>query len=348
MFTSSDNSTATQASEADTLRKQGIFSGAIERFNDILREDSRNAWAYAHRGAAKSSILELEGAVQDLDRAIAIRKEEGREYPWAHAHKGEAYRVYARYHMWRSGRARQLEDLLKRSDESFEAALAGRADYPWASAHHAATCTYRYAIGRHIHRLDEKDYEPFAELAVQRFDQALHSDPSYSWAFAFKAFLSMMRDDASRAVPDRALAGMDERLLVLEPLSALRNYEHRYEDAARAGWLQLQEDPHAVIASYFAASSLSALEKEGRGPGQKTVDAAIGQAHALLRHREILTGTLRAALEYQRDGDIGPIREALRKLKAEPDLETYFLVNLDSSLEGLRKEHPDWFKPQST
>lgn len=336
-----------KAAEADKLRARGIYSASIELFNDVLREDSRNAWAYAHRGAAKGAILELEGAVQDLDKAIALYRAEGREYPWAHAHMGEAYRVYARYYLWRIGRSREVEDLLKRADESLDTALAQRPDYPWAAAHHAATCTYRYAISRHVQRVPQSECEPFAERAIIRFDQALKSDPSYSWALMFKAFLGMMRDDANKVVPDELLEGMEDRLLVLEPLSALRNYEHRYQDAARAGFLRLQKDPHAVIASYFAAASVVALEREGRGPGSSTVNAVVGQAYTLLRHRETLARTLRAALDYLRDGDVTPIREALEKLKAEPDLETYFLVNLDSSLEGLRREHPDWFMPPS-
>ena len=92
-----------RAREADELRTKGIYSEAIERFNDVLSEDRTNAWAYAHRGAAKGCILELEGAIEDFDRAIELQRRQGRGYAWAHAHKGEAYRLYSRYHLWRTG-----------------------------------------------------------------------------------------------------------------------------------------------------------------------------------------------------------------------------------------------------
>ncbi len=366
MSMSCDESGKRLAAEAETLRTKGVYSEAIWRFNNVIdaygEDDPNAAWAYAHRGAARAAIHDLGeldlgskdlsgGAIADFEKARQLRRPN--PYPWALAHEGEAYRLYAQYHIFKNGRGDEVYlDLLERSYKLFTEALDHQEEYPWALAHCGATRTYQHIICQLVNRHSKN--ERFAEDAEDLFNKAIESCPAYPWAYAFKAFLMAIRCKPNEARENMAyglLIDVNQRLEVLEPSSALFNYKGDYERSTHTGWLRLQKDPFAIIASYFTAVGAKVLDNPMHQPIGCTARKAIFEkAQTILRHRMVLARTLDAALTYHKDPQCNEeaFVKALKELQEDPDLETYLILNLDSTLHDMRKKHPELFRPKDS
>ncbi|KAI9338912.1 hypothetical protein DFJ73DRAFT_798110 [Zopfochytrium polystomum] len=71
----------------------GDFRGAIAHFSDAVAIDPNNAVLFSNRSAAHASLRDYQAALDDADRAVALKKE------WAkgHSRRGAALQGLARY-----------------------------------------------------------------------------------------------------------------------------------------------------------------------------------------------------------------------------------------------------------
>lgn len=113
----------------------------LTNFNQAIAQDPKNSWALAHRGETYRLLARYQEALADFDQAIVLNP----DYAWAFAHRGETYRLMNRYD-------EALAD--------FNRAIVLNPDYAWAFA-----C--RCLIYEKMRRYEE---------ALQDFDRTLALD----------------------------------------------------------------------------------------------------------------------------------------------------------------------------
>jgi tetratricopeptide (TPR) repeat protein len=284
--------------------EQAIRSG--ERRDAKLLSD-----LHAQRGAAKAAVGfltsrdldqahgqdapavdDVPGAIEDLERAVALNKYNG----WAWAQLGEARRVLAR-DMYKLLSTEQFESCTRGAIEAFEQAAQLLPDETaWVNAHLAAAHFAHYWValdaeapptakrghgrrpGKADKRTSKRDAHPDKETARALFRQAIDENPNYAWAKRFMAYLVTLDQEydlGKELLGDALLDDPQARLHVLRSMSLLSLYsgsegddgkgrtaENRataLEEAIRAAGQVLTQDPEDYMAIYVHAAAVSEL-----------------------------------------------------------------------------------------
>ncbi|HET9960465.1 MAG TPA: hypothetical protein VFQ61_38610, partial [Polyangiaceae bacterium] len=193
MMTSDGEARARElATEAERLRCLGLNIAAIAKFNDALGELGNStarlkSWCLAHRGSARSELGDTEGAIADLDAAVELRKG---EYAWALAHKGEAYRIFARGLATHTEEDhRRFSEAIENACQAFQAACVLDGHSAWTHAHLGATLTLKLWHESSWTKAELKAQKQSFDAAKAALDHALELQPTYPWALQFEALL---------------------------------------------------------------------------------------------------------------------------------------------------------------
>lgn len=320
------------AQPAEVLRQQGYFSLAIEQFDRAIEGAPEDLWARSHRGAAKASLGDFDGALEDFNYVLARRD----DLYWVHAQKGEALRLHLRDVVASSVAAPgfSLGGFRQRLDECIGAlgkAIELMPGSAWVHAHRGAA----YTLGCYVE--DRPGGDPVAlkrhaEQGEQDFRRAIELKPSYSWAFAYLAYLfALQRRDIGELQPLLLRALQFDRgrqLDTLQGLTELALFERKYEEAVKRGWEMLQEDASADTARYLIAVGL-------KKSGQPGAEAAIQYARARLLNLQSRTMALLGGLAAI-SGDTATAEAQLERLADHSDMEALGFIVRDPAWDSLR------------
>jgi hypothetical protein len=320
------------AQKGEVLRQQGYFSLAIEQFDKAIEGAPDDPWARSHRGAAKASLGDFDGALEDFNYVLARRD----DLYWVHAQKGEALRLYLR-DVAASGVAApgfSLAGFRARLGECVEAlgkAIELMPGSAWVHAHRGAA----YTLGCYVEDRpggDEEALNRYAERGERDFRRAVELNPSYSWAFAYHAYLSALQRRDSAEVQPLLLRALQfdrgRQLDTLQGLAELALLDRKYGEAVKRGWEMLQEDAGADTARYLIAVGL-------KKSGQPGADAAIEYARARLLNLQSRTMALLGGLAAI-SGDTAAAEAQLEKLTDHGDMEALGFIARDPAWDALR------------
>ena len=163
----------------ETHRLMQEYELALKIFEEVIIQDDKYAWAYAHRGAVKRELLKYNPAKDDFDKAISLSGgEEQSQYSWAFAQRGEL-------HVVRKDFPTAVDDFTK------AISLSGgeeQSQYAWAFAHRGVA---------HLNR-----GEGCYDLAIKDFKKATDLNPEYAWAYAY---LGQTHAQKANSTKDNAL-----------------------------------------------------------------------------------------------------------------------------------------------
>lgn len=320
------------AQRGEALRQQGYFSLAIELFDKAIEEAPQDLWARSHRGAAKASLGDFDGALEDFNEVLA----QGGDHYWVYAQKGETLRLHLRY-VVASGAASAAFSLarfrlrLAECIEAFGKAIELMPGNAWAYAHRGAT----YTLGCYIEGRPGGDQEVLkqcVERGEQDFRRAVELNSSYPWAFVYLAcLLALHRCDSAeqqRLLLKTLQFDQGRHLDSLQGLAEMALLEGRYEDAVKRGWEMLQEDSGADTARYLIAVGL----KKGGQPG---AEAAIQYARARLLNLQSRTMALLGGLAAV-SGDTVMAEAQLERLADYSDMEALGFIARDPAWDAVR------------
>ena len=127
---------------------QGDYENAIEAYDEAIRLDPQDAYAYNNRGNAYKYLGKYERAIQDFDEAIRLAPDDADAYH----NRGNAYALLDQY---------------ERAIEDYDEAIRLNPKYAKAYGHRG----YAYGnLGQH-------------ERAIEDLDEAIRLDPKYAKAY---------------------------------------------------------------------------------------------------------------------------------------------------------------------
>ncbi|MBY0358736.1 MAG: tetratricopeptide repeat protein [Candidatus Obscuribacterales bacterium] len=148
--------------EADDLMAKGDWDKAADAYKNVMNKDSKNSAAFAGYGMALAKQFKLDGAEEQLDRALQIDPTN------AVAHVGRALVLMNRLQSSNMTIRQQRDSMLKQAENECRTALQKDPFSP--EAHYQLAQSLRDQG-----RLDE---------AAREYNEAIKSDPKYSEAFA--------------------------------------------------------------------------------------------------------------------------------------------------------------------
>ena len=77
----------------EAYRMQGQYDNAFRDYNEAIRLNQNDAWAYCCRGEAYRQQGQYDNAIRDFNEAIRLAP----NYSWAYGCRGEAYRQQGKY-----------------------------------------------------------------------------------------------------------------------------------------------------------------------------------------------------------------------------------------------------------
>ncbi|MDI1449275.1 hypothetical protein [Polyangium sp. 6x1] len=314
--------------QAEMLRTSGLYSNAVDCFTAWLENNKNDAWSIAHRGAARAALGDHQGAIADLDLALEMRKG---YYPWAHAQKGEAHRIYVRDIIpWVEENLSRLEGEINKSLASFAEAIKQSSGYAWAYAHKGAM----HAVASFIYKrfpAATGDWENHFNEGSRCFRRATELNGAYAWAIAFHALLHATNQDFDKAQELMGLAvqrNVNHDLHHHRAMAELLYYGGRYQESLVQGWLTRQLDPEDILVLYFVAQSLF----QSKSPNAKAAsDLALDRLWTLLNINVLMISGL-----YYARGESKEAADMIRLLLGKQNMETLFIAHSDPVWEDVR------------
>lgn len=224
--------------------RKSYFKKSIEYFNEALEQDEDYPWALAHRGAAKTGILNLCSAKDDLTRALELDP----GYIWAYAHRGDVFRQLSLLN----------EGFLQLAFNDYNRALEQSKKYPWAFAHLGAM----YARKAEIMILEGvtseckkcNEIQSILLQAEEYLKKAIEIDNAYSWANGYLGTVTIMLGD------------------IEIPLKGEPNYSKLAEAASYfSAWMYLEQD----IRKYLYEQSFTFMVRSNDSLGAKSLAARL-------------------------------------------------------------------------
>jgi len=317
---------ANAARQGESLRLSGNYSQAIACFDRAIALKPDYSWAYAHRGAARGALGAFLAAHEDFALAQQHR---GGPYPWLLAQQGEVFRQQARA-LVSTDCAEGLK-FAGMAIAAFTAAHEVTPDDPWALAHRGATHTLLYWVD--VHKDSDQARADF-EAADADFTEACRLNPSYGWAFAFRAFLVGLDgqlDLSAKLIGEAQMKGLDRPLTILRVMMQLaiyRNDSVGFESAVGYAWQTLQLDSEDSFARYYVANGLKAL-------GSPEADAAIRRARLALHDTQALLLAMMGGLDCM-EGKLELAAGKAADLLAHRNLEALAMIERDPAWRPLR------------
>lgn len=318
---------ANAARQGESLRLSGNYSQASACFDQAIKLKPDYWWAYAHRGAARGALGDFVGGHEDFTRAQELR---GSPYPWLLAQQGEVFRQQARALM--ATDAGEGLICAGKAIVAFTAAYETMTRDPWVLAHRAATHTLRYWVN--LHKDSEEAERDFAQGDAD-FAEACRLNPSYGWAFAFRAFLVGLRGDldlSERLIGQAQMKGLDRPLTILRVMMQLaiyRNDPRGFESAVGFAWQTLQLDSEDSFARYYVADGLKAI-------GSPSADAAIRRARLALNDTQALLLAMMGGLDCM-EGKMVHAKGKLADLIAHRNIEALAMIERDPAWAPVRE-----------
>jgi tetratricopeptide (TPR) repeat protein len=319
------------ARQGEGLRLSGNYSQAITFFDRAIELKPVYSWAYAHRGAARGALGAFAGAHADFARAKECRSS---PYPWLLAQQGEVFREQARALM--STDPPQGMSFAAQAIAAFTAAYETMTNDPWVVAHRGATHTLRYWVS--LHKGSEDAQRDFSQANAD-FTEACRLNPSYGWAFAFRAFLVGLRGDldlSEKLIREAETAGLDRPLTILRVMMQLaiyRNDPRGFNAAVGFAWQTLQLDSEDSFARYYVANGLNAL-------GSPEAPDAIRRARLALNDTQALLLAMTGGLDCM-EGKTELAMGKLADLLAHRNIEALAMIQRDPAWAPLRSGNPD-------
>ncbi|OLT61422.1 tetratricopeptide repeat protein [Moorena bouillonii] len=178
-----DNNTWALAQKAETLRLSGAYEQAIEKFEELQKSDSDNAWLNAHLGTTYYQLMDYGKAEKYLKKAV----KKNDNYLWAHAHLGETYRLRA----ITENDKKHKKESIKSAIKHFEKALAHQApensNYGWALAHLGATYRLKITLDKKKLIKENEIDEKSKKQALNYLNRAIELMPTYAWAWGMRS-----------------------------------------------------------------------------------------------------------------------------------------------------------------
>ena len=193
-----DNNTWALAQKAETLRLSGAYEQAIEKFEEIQKSDSDNAWLNAHLGTLYYEFMDYAKAEEYLTKAV----KKNDNYLWAHAHLGETYRLRA----MTENNPEEKTKFIKLSIKHFEKALAHKAPenskYAWTLAHLGATYRLKITLDK-IKLINENEIDQESKKqALNYLNKAIELIPTYAWAWGMRAAVHRLAQEYHESLWD--------------------------------------------------------------------------------------------------------------------------------------------------
>ncbi|NET72371.1 MAG: tetratricopeptide repeat protein [Sphaerospermopsis sp. SIO1G2] len=132
--------------------KKGDYGGAIVAYNNVIKLDPKNAFAYNYRGAYYNDLEKYERAIQDFNQAIKLDS----KYAVAYNNRGYSYRKLGKYE-----RAIQ--------DHNQAIKIKHRNSITYAIAYRNRGVAYHY-LGKY-------------EREIQDYNKAIQLNPKYALAY---------------------------------------------------------------------------------------------------------------------------------------------------------------------
>jgi tetratricopeptide (TPR) repeat protein len=353
---------ASNIRDGENHRLQGLLAQSLQCFNDAAQtiersprrdSDSRMPWLLAHRGSVLSELGQFEKARADLEQALKLKP----RYAWAQAHLAESYRLEVLGHISVPLKSRMpIHDegalymtLEEKALPGFTAALELGAT-PWVHAHAGATHTTAFWLARRLGKEADVLQRHF-DAGDAHFREACRMDPVYAWAFAFHAYLLMIRKEGLEDIHNASLK-LERGLLfdtVQSPdfrrtLSEVYSYGGRYRDSALVASQLIANDNRDFAAHYFYALSL------GKDPEMPVeADYVIERSLSVLKNTRSLIHTFIAGLEvlkaerlhrrgvHLKTSHFEAFHEHLKHLHESRDMESLVVLENDPGFEFLQQ-----------
>ncbi|NEO51345.1 MAG: tetratricopeptide repeat protein, partial [Moorea sp. SIO4A3] len=193
-----DNNTWALAQKAETLRLSGAYEQAIEKFEELQKSDSDNAWLNAHLGTTYYQLMDYRKAEKYLKKAV----KKNDNYLWAHAHLGETYRLRA----ITENNPEEKTKFINSAIRHFEKALAHKApensNYGWALAHLGATYRLKITLDK-IKLIKENEIdEKSKKQALNYLNRAIELMPTYAWAWGMRSTVHRLAQEYEESLWD--------------------------------------------------------------------------------------------------------------------------------------------------
>jgi len=182
------------AQQAEALRLSGAYEQAIEKFAELQKSDSDNAWLNAHLGTTYYQFMDYGNAEKYLEKAV----KKNDNYLWAHAQLGETYRLWA---IVENRKEEYVKSAIEHFTKALDAPKPENSNYAWALAHLGAA--YRLKITQDMTDLGINEIdEPSKKQALNCLDRALELIPTYTWAWGMRSTVYRLAQDYEDAFWD--------------------------------------------------------------------------------------------------------------------------------------------------
>ncbi|NEP34817.1 tetratricopeptide repeat protein [Moorena sp. SIO3B2] len=193
-----DNNTWALAQKAETLRLSGAYEQAIEKFEELQKSDSDNAWLNAHLGTTYYQLMDYAKAEKYLKKAV----KKNDNYLWAYAHLGETYRLRAITENDKEQKNKSIDSAIKH----FKKALAHKApensNYGWALAHLGATYRLKITLDK-IKLIKENEIDQESKKqALNYLNKAIELIPTYAWAWGMRSTVHRLAQEYEESLWD--------------------------------------------------------------------------------------------------------------------------------------------------
>ena len=326
-----------RAQAGEAFRLSGLYSNAIACFGEAIDKATHDyPWAWAHRGAARSSLGALDDAITDLKRALELK---GQSYSWAWGQLGETHRLFAKRFLDKGHQAK-FDEHIHESIRCFRTAIEQSPVSSWAQAHLGATYALAYLAELPETAHNAAKLKALSAQGMVAFEAATKLNPTYAWALVFQAFLFALMRDSNEVARTKLAEGLlydsSRRLIVLRGLCELYGYDrptksepHGNDNGAQAiliGWQALQQDPEDLASRYVVAKEL----KRKHDP---SADAAIDDMRFRLKSARSQINMMMAGLDLA-EGKLSTdvVKAALNE---HLDGDALALVHMDPNYRGL-------------
>ncbi|NEO94271.1 MAG: hypothetical protein F6K56_30405 [Moorea sp. SIO3G5] len=256
-----DNNTWALAQKAETLRLSGAYEQAIEKFEELQKSDSDNAWLNAHLGTTYCQLMDYRKAKKYLKKAVKNND----NYFWAHAQLGETHRLRA----ITENDKEQKNESINSAIEHFEKALANKppenSNYAWALAHLGAT--YRLKIFKVSPKLEEElkkgDVkslivkiidEDIQNNALACLNRAIELMPTYAWAWGMRSTVHRLAQEYEESLWD---LGVETQIS-----PDMETLQHSYYPVSSLVSRRVSLYEHAFLFFYLTKSEDNSEKKE--------------------------------------------------------------------------------------
>ncbi|NEO05111.1 tetratricopeptide repeat protein [Moorena sp. SIO3I8] len=192
-----DNNTWALAQKAETLRLSGAYEQAIEKFEELQKSDSDNAWINAHLGTTYYQLMDYGKAEKYLTKAV----EKNHKYLWAHAHLGETYRLRAITENDKEQKNESIKSALRHFKTALDHKAPENSNYGWALAHLGATYRLKITLDKNKLAKNEID-EKSKKQALNYLDRAIELMPTYAWAWGMRSTVHRLAQEYEESLWD--------------------------------------------------------------------------------------------------------------------------------------------------